>query len=345
MLEHIDDVAEPDAIAAPGLAALSPAGALDRWSTHPRLRRRDAPAHSAPPWFVVNPNAGGVTHRDVLGAIRRGLGARKATVSSRPPDPGEARAALVVAVGGDGTVSRVINGRLPERLGLIPRGTANDLATELGIPRDFERAWEVLEGGSEVEIDLISVNGARFATGGGLGLATDVAVRANRLKAKPGRWRPLVRWLGPLVYPLATLVEAQGRARRPIQATIRARGVVRRGDVSAILVSNQPRLGRCFTASPSASNRDGLLHLCGLEAPRSCARLLWLCARFCTGRADAQREVFQLRARHVTIETDDHVTFFGDGEPLADGRHFSLEVLPRALRVVVPRPSLAVRRA
>jgi diacylglycerol kinase family enzyme len=53
-----------------------------------------------------------------------------------------------------------------------------------------------------------------------------------------------------------------------------------------------------------------------------------------------------VRARALTIETREDVAFFGDGEILARGRHFRIEVLPRALKVAVPRPRLdELRRA
>jgi len=289
------------------------------------------------PWFVVNPRAGGVRFGSVVREIRRGLAGRDSVVTAELPDQQAGPPHLVVAVGGDGTVSRVINGcdtrRL--RLGLIPRGSANDLGAELRIPRDFERAWRVIEDGRYAAIDLLSVNGVRFATCGGLGLATDVAARANRWKAQAG-WRGrAARSLGALVYPLATLAELSG-PQRVLRATITADGVRRHVDLSMALISNQTRFGGRFSASPLASNRDGYLNLCGVEVPGSRARLLWLCFQLSRGRPDRCPEIFQLRARALTLETEQEVTFFGDGEALSRGRHFRIEVLPRALKVAAP---------
>lgn len=289
------------------------------------------------PWFVVNRRAGGVRLGSVVREIRRGLAGRDAVIATDVPDLRGGAPCLVIAVGGDGTVSRVINRcdtrRL--RLGLIPRGSANDLGSELRIPRGFERAWRVIEGGRYAAIDLVSVNGARFATCGGLGLATDIAERANRWKTQAG-WRGRgARSLGSMVYPLAAIAEMSGR-RRVLRATISANGSRRQVALSTALISNQARFGGRFSASPLASNRDGYLHLCGLEAPSSRARLFWLCLQLLRGRPDRCPEIFQLRARSMTIETGEEVTFFGDGEALARGRRFRVEVLPRALKVAAP---------
>jgi YegS/Rv2252/BmrU family lipid kinase len=303
---------------------------------------RHSPQRHAP-WFVVNPNASDVRYESMAERIRRQLAGRPGVVSPGLPELDGRERRLVVAVGGDGTVSRVINGCDPEllRLGLLPRGSANDLATEIGIASDFERAWEVIEAPRYEAVDLIRVNSSRFATCGGLGFATDVAARANSWKT--GSYRPLARSLGALVYPLAALAEAGAGVPRPIRARIAADGETRVVDLCTAIVSNQPRFGRSFTASRGASNRDGYLHLCVMEAPGGRARLLWLCSRFLSGKADRCREVFQLRARAMTIETERDVTFFGDGEPLAHGRRFHIEVLPGALEVAVagrPRPEL-----
>ncbi len=299
------------------------------------------------PWFVVNPHAGGVHYAAVAEAIRR-LAGRDATISPHLPQPEATKSRLVVAVGGDGTVSRVINACEPHslRLGLIPRGSANDLGTELAIPVDLAQAFRVIQGGRFADIDLITVNGARFATCGGLGLATDVAARANRWKERAGWPGRVARRLGPLVYPLAALAETRASGRRVIRATIRTAGFTRRVDLTTVLISNQPRFGGRFSASPLASNQDGDLHLCGLLAPRSQTRLLRLCLEIYRGTAGRCPEILQFRARSVSIDTEEEVTFFGDGEALARGRQFHIEVLPRALKVAVPQPFLQeLRRA
>jgi diacylglycerol kinase (ATP) len=245
----------------------------------------------------------------------------------------------VVAVGGDGTVNRVINRCDPRRLrlGIIPRGSANDLGAELRIPRDFGGAWEVLEAGCYDEIDLVSVNGCRFATCGGIGLASGVAMRANGWKASPGGSGAAARRLGRLVYVLAALAEIRRHEQSQIDASISDGSTTRRVRLSTALVSNQARVGGLFTASPEASNRDGQLELCGVVAPSSRARLLGLCLELLRGRPGRCPELFELRAGAVTIETEAEVTFFGDGEPLARGRRFRIEVLPRALSVATLR--------
>ena len=127
------------------------------------------------------------------------------------------------------------------------------------------------------------------------------------------------------------------RRNRPLHATLRVNGVSRRVTLSTVVISNQARFGGRFSSSPLASNCDGQLDVCGMLRPRSRWRLLWLCAEAYRARADRCQEIFQHRSNAIEIETEQEAVFFGDGEIIARGRHFRVDVLAGALKVAVPR--------
>lgn len=298
------------------------------------------------PRFFVNRRASGVRDQRTAEAMCRDLVGRECGISTTLPDQPHEIPQLVIAVGGDGTVNQVINRYEPKSLwlGVLPLGSANDLATELAIPHGIGPAWRVVQEGRYEEIDLVDVNGARFATCGGLGFATDVAVLAARWKSDEG-WRGwLARRLGSLVYLLATVTEVC-RSRQPIEATLHVRDSCLREALSMVIVSNQPRIGAHFSPSPDASNQDGLVHTCTVRAPRSRLRLLWICFQLFRGTADRCPEVRQMRSESLTIEADREMTFFGDGEPLSSCTCFRIQVLPSALRVASARRAATRREA
>jgi diacylglycerol kinase family enzyme len=174
-------------------------------------------------------------------------------------------------------------------------------------------------------------------TSGGIGLATDVALLATKWKAAGG-WRARVaRRLGPAVYVLGTVWEAL-LPRNPIDLSVDLDGRARRALVSMLIVSNQPRIGGRFAPSPDASNHDGLLDVCLVNAPRSRLRLLWVCFQIFLGRPDRCREITRERGRRLRIEATQALTFFGDGEVLARSRRLSIDTLEGALRVATTRP-------
>ena len=300
--------------------------------------------------FVVNPRAARVPHASLEEVLREEfpdwdlrLGADLAT-----GDP-DARPDLVVAVGGDGTVHRLLDqlrGRAVP-LGILPCGRANDFARALGLPRDLRRACAVLRDGAVADIDLVSVNGRPLATCGGLGLVASVSARANGWRSRAGLGARVARRLGSAVYAAAMGLEIAG-GWTPVTARITSPEGSHEARLAAFLVSNQPRFGGRLCVSPRASNRDGHLHLCEIRSPRRRWRMLGIgvCA-WTRGLGDAP-EITRTLVREAEISTERDQFFYGDGEPVAWGRRFCLRAEPAALRVIVPRrarPVPALREA
>ena len=170
---------------------------------------------------------------------------------------------VVVAAGGDGTVNEVVNGiadcpdgLLRARLGVLPLGTVNVFARELGIPQQFGPAWEVIRRGRKTSIDLPRVEfgkdaGAtcrRFVQMAGAGLDA----RAIELV----RW-PVKKWMGPLAYVLAGL---QALAEAPARITAAAHGRSVTGGL--VLLGNGRFYGGSYRVFPNADLRDGRLEVC-----------------------------------------------------------------------------------
>jgi YegS/Rv2252/BmrU family lipid kinase len=156
---------------------------------------------------------------------------------------------VVIAAGGDGTLNEVVNGLggAPVRLGILPVGTMNVFATELGIPQgNLERAWSVIEQGKVVEVDLPKANDTHFIQLAGVGLDAEV-VRKTTADSK--------RALGPLSY-LLTLVQVA--AHKPSRVLLEAEGG-RISEGSFALIGNGRLYGGPFPVFQRASLFDGLL--------------------------------------------------------------------------------------
>lgn len=170
---------------------------------------------------------------------------------------------IVVAAGGDGTVNEVLNGigDAPggfenARLGVLPLGTVNVFARELGIPARLESAWETIRQGREIRVDLPSVEHAAaggrvrryFAQLAGAGLDA----RAIELV----HW-PLKKRFGPLAYVVAGLHALMMRQSR---ITLAADGRSATGEL--VLIGNGRLYGGPFAIFPDAELRDGVLEVC-----------------------------------------------------------------------------------
>lgn len=290
--------------------------------------------------FVVNGSAARVNAPALRSRLVREFQGQEISIVQEAPSRSVLEAAnpkpVVVAVGGDGTVQHVLHrggGPFPCALGVLPLGTANDLARACGIPSDLTAACAVLRLGHTRSIDLVEVNGVPFVTSGGLGLPASVASRAGRLRDHP-LVGPLVRRLRRNAYLVSAVVEVL-RGAEPVVASVE--GVAGHGGPShaAILVSNLPLLGG-FRPSPDADPCDGRVDLCVIESPRSRLRLVRLVARIRQGNVASSPEASTARTRSTTVISARPVAFLGDGEILARGTRFRIRVRPGGVRLVCP---------
>ena len=242
---------------------------------------------------------------------------------------------LVVAAGGDGTVNETLNGLgdAPDGfaracLGVLPLGTINVFARELGLPRRIERAWEVLQRGLETRIDLPRVdfleNGVRrqryFVQLAGAGFDA----RAIELMD----WSHKKK-IGPLAYVIAGWKAL--RERQP-KITVRTAGQSVTGEFA--LVGNGRFYGGSVSAFPQADLRDGLLDICILP------RLNWWTLMRCapgllTGRKPPVGIAQFIQADKFELSGEPLAAFELDGE-WAGHLPATFSVEREKLRVVVP---------
>jgi diacylglycerol kinase (ATP) len=237
----------------------------------------------------------------------------------------QAPAGLLVVAGGDGAVNLALNA-LPAsapHLGIIPGGTANDLARALELPLDPEGAAARLTAPAR-PVDVLTVNGRRFLTTGGIGLPALVARVANRVKRRGGR---LARLFGDRLYALVAASQILGRRRlgQPVRIgwICPQTGVERHLAVRAYgaLVTNVGAVAGRMRLCASTID-DGVFEICVLPA-RGRLRLLDTLLRLSAGKAVSSRRMPVIRARTAWIEGAADA-FFGDGETLAEGGRFEI---------------------
>jgi diacylglycerol kinase family enzyme/membrane-associated phospholipid phosphatase len=239
----------------------------------------------------------------------------------------------VVAVGGDGTVSmagealaRAAGSDGTALLGIIPAGTANVLAGELGVPGSLEAAASaVAEDATTLTLDAIQV-GDRFCfTQVGVGPdALMIRDTSHRSQARHGRWAYMATFLK--------------RFRRPARRyRLLLDGTPLRAHAWQIVVANAGSLGAPpFTWGPGIDPTDGVMDVCVLDVRRArdYAKLLW---RYLLGRhrRDASTRYFRVRDS-VVIASDRPELVQGDGEILGK-TPVTVTLRPHVLRVLVRR--------
>jgi diacylglycerol kinase (ATP) len=230
----------------------------------------------------------------------------------------------IVAAGGDGTINEVVNGlaNSTAALGLLPMGTVNVFAMELGLPaNDLEFCWNVIEGNNTRLVDLPSANGKYFVQLAGVGLDAQV-VKETSLALK--------RNIGPLSYLISA---AQIAARRPPRLFIESENApISEG--SFVLVGNGRRYGGPFPFFKNAVIDDGLLDVVAFKQLGYLEIIKYLQDVFFSSKIQVPEvEYFQTRRLRITSEQDVPVEL--DGE-LVGNCPVQFEMLEKRLRVLAP---------
>jgi YegS/Rv2252/BmrU family lipid kinase len=238
----------------------------------------------------------------------------------------------VVAAGGDGTIAEVITGLAGTGvpLGIVARGTGNQLAANLGIPQEMEAAAEVVASGRPAAIDIGQLEGGRyFALIAGAGWDAEVMGACTReLKERWGFAAYLFAGLRSAVTPPSShfRITADGAETEIRAATVL---VANAGQLFHPLFPVDVRL------APGSSFSDGLLDVC-VFAPSGLtdvAAMLWRVAR---KRYVGDDRMLFLQAREVRVEADPPTVTQVDGD-VAGLTPLSARAVAGGVTVLLPR--------
>jgi diacylglycerol kinase (ATP) len=219
---------------------------------------------------------------------------------------------IVVAAGGDGTVNEIVNGiaehnlRVPDpakhaALGVLPVGTMNVFAYEMGLPgRDLEACWHIITSGEPREIDLWQANDEFFIQLAGVGLDAAIVQETS--------WE-LKKRFGPLSYVMsaarvlgreAPILEIETPNRPPLFGSI-------------VLIGNGRHYGGPVPVFRDASNSDGLLDVLILHEQRALEVFQFLSALTLTGYSECG-DIDYLQLSSFRVTSAQEVPYELDGE-------------------------------
>ncbi len=265
----------------------------------------------------------------------RALGHRvRAQVTWEPDDARRFAAAAVargsdavIAVGGDGTLNEALNGVLGSDvpLGVLPLGTANDFARQIGVPDDPRAALALLLEQEPRRIDVGMLNGRAFlnVSSAGIGAETTAETPAGAKGV-----------LGPLAYALTGVrkfaSDYEGRSAR-----FSGPDFSREVEYLLFAVGNARATGAGVAVAPLAEFDDGLLDLCVVE-PVARARFAGLLLELRRGEHLDRDGVHYVQTPWVRIEAEAPMAVNVDGEALSFAT-LEYSVAARAVRVLAPR--------
>ncbi len=288
--------------------------------------------------IIYNPTAGNRRRRKLEAALStlRSKGVSVELAETTGPGDSEVMArdvsddvSMVVVAGGDGTINGAVNGLMTRAaagrpvppFGVLPLGTANVLAGELGLPARPEAAASVLASGQTARINLGRANGRYFSIMAGVGFDARVVERID----------PAVkRLLGKGAYVLETLRELLELA----PAKFRVMADDSPLDASAVVIASGHYYAGRFVLAPEASLVGRKLQICVFQKSGRWAVIRYLVA-MALGILPRLKDYQIIPAEAATVTGAEGTPVQGDGDILAQ-LPLRAEIVPRALEVIVP---------
>ena len=285
---------------------------------------------------IYNPAAGQWRKRRLqttLAALK-GLGCSVHLFATQKAGDAQTRAAtltaedcdVVVAAGGDGTINEVANGlanapgQVPP-LAIIPLGTANVLAQEIGLRGNPRAVARAIAGGARMTVHLGEANGRYFVMMAGVGFDAHVVANVDLT---------LKRRTGKIAYVVETLVQGLRYGFPRCNVTIDGQT----HDAYSVVVCNGRHYGGPFVAAPKASLAEPAFEVCLLEKG-GYRHVLRYGAALVMGRLSALPDVKILTGRTLKIEGEAGLPVQGDGDIIAT-LPVDITVAERTLELVVP---------
>jgi diacylglycerol kinase (ATP) len=234
---------------------------------------------------------------------------------------------VIVAMGGDGTVEAVMRGMIgsKSRLGIIPSGTANNVAKSLGIPLDLEEACDLIASGKTLKLDIGRVktkNGKKFHFFEMATVGLSAAIYPDLNKVATGK-------LSHIKDTAATFFHQETKPTVYLTFNNESKDKV---ETMLVMVSNTPTTGKGFKVAPQASMQDGLLDI-SVYPEFNKVELVHYYASIMDGGYSGDKKVQHYQARKLKIKSSPKLDVMADGVALGKGT-VKIKVQPGALRVI-----------
>lgn len=280
--------------------------------------------------IIINPAAKGERAKNIIGQIARLMPDAEIRQTHAPGDARtlaqqavEEGISRVIVAGGDGTLNEVVNGLAGSscQLGVLPVGTVNVFALDLGLPLKLEDAVKVIQNGKTQWVDLARANDHWFIQLAGVGLDAQVV--------KDTTWESKKAY-GPLSY-LFTLARSLYRPGPKLLIEDEKLGAMKG---TFVLVGNGRYYGGPFNLFPDGKLGDGKLNVC-IFKKQSMLDMLRYFRGVMTGSHTKLSDVIYFQTARMKVSSGDQVPVEVDGEMMGI-LPVEFTCHPHALQVIAP---------
>jgi diacylglycerol kinase (ATP) len=229
---------------------------------------------------------------------------------------------VVVAIGGDGTVNEVASALVGtgKPLGIIPTGSGNGIARNLGIPTDIRAAIELLNNFKTTITDTGYINGKAFFATAGCGFDAHISHKFSMVKKRG-------------FFSYVKLILKEYKRFKPLSLSISINGNALNSSVFLATVANGKQFGNNACISPKAIINDGLLNLTLLR-PFPFYAVPGIIVKLFSQKIDTSAFVETFEAKEITIQQQGNIAHY-DGDFFESGESLTFSVLPASLNIAI----------
>jgi len=231
----------------------------------------------------------------------------------------------VVAVGGDGTcnlLGKILVGK-NIKMGIIPRGSANGLATELDLPKELNKCLNIILQGKSKKLDVLQINNKNISLH-----LSDIGFNANLIdRFENGKIR------GFLGYG-KHFIDAVSKA-KPEKFTIRIGTKSKKKKAFMIVIANATKYGTGAVVNPKGKPDDGRFEIIVFR-PQKVLQLIKTVIPFFTRRIHTLKFIDVYRCKKAEIKNYSRQILQIDGEVIGKPDKIFVEIIPQPLDVIIP---------
>lgn len=228
----------------------------------------------------------------------------------------------ILIVGGDGTIKFAAEAleQFDVIFGIIPAGSSNGLAVDLGLPESLESSLEIAAGSNFMDIDMIEINGKKSIH------LSDLGLNASLIKNyENGETRGK---LGYALQIITTLVELGD----PFSAQIQVNNEIINCEATMIVIANSQKYGTGVTINPNGIMNDGKFEIILLKNLD-----LVVFTKIVTGNIPENSDDIQIISTDkATIIVNLPVSFQIDGEYICEESQLDIKILPSQMKIAIP---------
>lgn len=235
---------------------------------------------------------------------------------------------IIIAAGGDGIINEIMPQLLNSdvKLGIIPAGTGNMIATNLGIPTDLNKACQLIINNNTKRIDIAQINERYFGFIAGCGIDAKIMNETTtEKKQKYGVW----------AYFLEGFKHSLNVSPYFVKLRLDNKKIIRTKAVAVMFVNGGSILGSLFTIAPNAQLDDGKLHIVVLSPKTILDYLLLFFELIFQKSLNRNFKIKHYRAKTAELTTSPNVMMQADGDVI-ENTPATITIIPSAIEVFIP---------